>query len=168
MRGATMYRQATLPRNRISTHTPHAGRDVKYLLFLPKTLISTHTPHAGRDLLACVAEFWTTYFYSHAPCGARPFFSFQNILVRQFLLTRPMRGATSTSSWVKGASYISTHTPHAGRDDGLLEWVTNCSISTHTPHAGRDLCSKSMQFFLRISTHTPHAGRDGNISNLDS
>ena len=33
-----------------------------------------------------------------------------------FLLTRPMRGATGTSDIDSLDAFISTHTPHAGRD----------------------------------------------------
>ena len=57
---------------RISTHTPHAGRDVFFFFQSDLLGISTHTPHAGRD-------------HGNEYRRARPF---------QFLLTRPMRGAT--------------------------------------------------------------------------
>ena len=99
----------------ISTHTPHARRDLKsqphkriaqFLLTrlmrgvtgqpqhdnLP-ILISTHTPHARRD---------------------RPV---------ALLSTTPM---------------ISTHTPHARRDPQRQRFPVYCQISTHTPHARRD------------------------------
>ena len=33
----------------ISTHTPHARRDIEPSLFLIASRISTHTPHARRD-----------------------------------------------------------------------------------------------------------------------
>ena len=59
-----------------------------------KTSISTHTPLAGRDLPV------------HENPGRV-----------QFLLTRPLRGATRMSVFaVETASLISTHTPLAGRD----------------------------------------------------
>ena len=60
-------------------------------------------------------------------------------LLSQFLLTRPMRGVTRK------------HLAHAA----------NVAISTHTPHAGRDNAGSKSTRFLPISTHTPHAGRDG-------
>ena len=37
-------------------------------------------------------------------------------------------------------------------------------ISTHTPHAGRDENMDILDRIIKISTHTPHAGRDVNIS----
>ena len=140
MRGAT---RGTLTACRqdgvISTHTPHAGRDVciqhqscaqsNFYSHAPcgarprspsaiciSSVISTHTPHAGRDLLLPEARCSGIYFYSHAPCGAR-----RKSLVRlpgdrKFLLTRPMRGATITIAGGEKIKVISTHTPHAGRD----------------------------------------------------
>ena len=55
-------------------------------------------------------------FYSHAPCGARP----------------------DTYGGGEAAESISTHTPHAGRDQAAITLFMAFIISTHTPHAGRD------------------------------
>ena len=78
---------------------------------------------------------------------------------------------------------ISTHTPHARRDEivpheiispvsfqltRLMRGVTvvknvdgkRVEISTHTPHARRDLVMIFYQIKIMISTHTPHARRD--------
>ena len=49
-----------------------------------------------------------------------------------------MRGATKALRLVYDVVNISTHTPHAGRDDVIHMPVKTFSISTHTPHAGRD------------------------------
>ena len=40
--------------------------------------ISTHTPLAGRDLRQVVQQTVILYFYSHAPRGARQLYSFQS------------------------------------------------------------------------------------------
>ena len=83
----------------ISTHTPHAGRDVVDPCYhLVNFCISTHTPHAGRDV--CLVEIISlfAYFYSHAPCGARLIYSKLILAFVEFLLTRPMRGATPLTS----------------------------------------------------------------------
>ena len=56
---------------------------------------------------------------------------------------------------------ISTHTPHAGRDDKGNPRIEVRIISTHTPHAGRDQNLSDFLWTILISTHTPHAGRDG-------
>ena len=50
MRGVTLYGQAATPIQQISTHTPHARRDVNRINFSVDLSISTHTPHARRDL----------------------------------------------------------------------------------------------------------------------
>ena len=98
MRGAT-YRQCNLyVKIRISTHTPHAGRDlVEYCLIQAGVPISTHTPHAGRDSIVPVCTMTHLNFNSHAPCGARHFTILYIYNRKRFQLTRPMRGATATS-----------------------------------------------------------------------
>ncbi len=60
-------------------------------------------------------------------------------LVWSFLLTRLMRGVTSLALITVGKIAISTHTPHARRDELLVESGDITDISTHTPHARRDL-----------------------------
>ena len=146
----------------ISTHTPHAGRDTTRLLcsftclsflltrpmrgatilehfFIYHFTISTHTPHAGRDandldILAIDGIFLLTrpmrgatgttmemiqnayHFYSHAPCGARPYIGLRTYL----------------------HFYISTHTPHAGRDDALPSIAqTGMHFYSHAPCGAR-------------------------------
>ena len=184
MRGATTF-IALPPFHRfISTHTPHAGRDMmKYSYLMVVLLFLLTRPMRGAtrysDLLLDVIGFLLTRpmrgataaaltfkfrfadFYSHAPCGARP----------------PL---TADSRLLK---LISTHTPHAGRDIVRVSRITMIYISTHTPHAGRDgktpkKSTLGMNFYSHapcgarlvlsfcfhsrcaISTHTPHAGRD--------
>ena len=54
----------------ISTHTPLAGRDRSLFLLPLNLLISTHTPLAGRDVTVSYPDLGLTDFYSHAPRGA--------------------------------------------------------------------------------------------------
>ena len=85
MRGATHHQLGRLYHSKISTHTPHAGRD---------------------DTWEVVGEI-TRNFYSHAPCGARPRLQLHPGFQIRFLLTRPMRGATATySTYSYRVSYI--------------------------------------------------------------
>ena len=66
-----------------------------------------------------------------------------------FLLTRPMRGATYITITVTRKDIeISTHTPHAGRDEELFDSFTVIDISTHTPHAGRDALIHVSSFII--------------------
>ena len=101
----------------ISTHTPLARRDQlirhRHLLWC----ISTHTPHAGRDVIVFSMFLCFGYFYSHAPCGARP---------------------ESSVAKAYEKLTISTHTPRAGCDQDCEQNQEDECISTHTPHAGRD------------------------------
>ena len=52
MRGATWYTGRPGAERHISTHTPHAGRDLIARRAETADAISTHTPHAGRDIIA--------------------------------------------------------------------------------------------------------------------
>ena len=72
-----------------------------------------------------------------------------------------MRGVTTSDEYLSGNIYISTHTPHARRDEQQIEKTRQFAISTHTPHARRD-SDNGIKFlmFKFISTHTPHARRD--------
>ena len=77
----------------ISTHTPHARRDVSYLLYTSLCIkfqltrlmrgvtavnrkfknqngISTHTPHARRDQKNNLTRLQAMHFNSHASCEA--------------------------------------------------------------------------------------------------
>ena len=72
LRGATQFLQKWIDDNSISTHTPLAGRDYKHPCTCDRSAISTHTPLAGRDRSSECYHFRS----------------------KQFLLTRPLRGAT--------------------------------------------------------------------------
>ena len=78
----------------------------------------------------------------------------------KFLLTRLMRGVTKTDYKARTAQAISTHTPHARRDELRANQIKRVSISTHTPHARRDRHIPILGICYIISTHTPHARRD--------
>ena len=95
-----------------------------------------------------------------------------------------MRGVTATQKSVCIDIFISTHTPHARRDNVNLDYLRivivfqltrlmrgvtygdtvrqweRLAISTHTPHARRDSMITPTAKNRTISTHTPHARRD--------
>ena len=58
--------------------------------------------------------------------------------IEAFQLTRLMRGVTRHLNFRNLFLTISTHTPHARRDEGASSNVSVVPISTHTPHARRD------------------------------
>ena len=73
-----------------------------------------------------------------------------------FLLTRPMRDVTDSFSQKFDSIGISTHTSHAGRDDGNEWHVCGEMISTHTSHAGRDKSrNQSISEFHHFYSHVP-------------
>ena len=71
--GRDVFESLKMIRRPISTHTPHAGRDAQQLNRILEVTISTHTPHAGRDDATFLVPSSSSNFYSHAPCGARPY-----------------------------------------------------------------------------------------------
>ena len=100
-----------------------------------------------------------------------------------------MRGATQNVPGKHKDAWISTHTPHAGRDNHVPERFTYFGdFYSHAPCGARPgivrLCRHSLTFLLTrpmrgatalfiqfltktpISTHTPHAGRDKELEAL--
>ena len=79
----------------ISTHTPHARRDVLLLLLRLRSEISTHTPHARRDLKYHRSEDIHQLISTHTP-HARRDGSIEKLqkTLGEFQLTRLMRGVT--------------------------------------------------------------------------
>ncbi len=173
---------------RISTHTPHAGRNhcesilnnVSIRIF-QLTRPMRGATNAGRLIMSESANF-----NSHAPCGAQPspllhfLCQIQNFnshapcgaqLTRpaispsasQFQLTRPMRGATDDVQQMYHMEHpISTHTPHAGRNVLCLS-LQNIHeyFNSHAPCGAQLLrMNQEGEVLIKISTHTPHAGRN--------
>ena len=54
----------------VSTHTPHAGRDLFSKLFTILGCVSTHTPHAGRDGVYTICS-WLQTVSTHTPHAGR-------------------------------------------------------------------------------------------------
>ena len=65
-----LYRRIAVQNRHISTHTPHARRDPTSKRCARATGISTHTPHARRDGADGGAAAENNDFYSHASCEA--------------------------------------------------------------------------------------------------
>ena len=190
----------------ISTHTPHAGRDVVVAPALVWIHISTHTPHAGRDSAMIRFPFLFCDFYSHAPCGARRgcsrwagshgdfyshapcgarrtksthhFYKYQFLLTRPmrgatfemvspgtvitFLLTRPMRGATRSFHWPYRLYLISTHTPHAGRDIFSVDsFQGKLDFYSHAPCGARRKTGQKHYQKQQFYSHAPCGARPG-------
>ena len=105
------------------------------------------------------------HFNSHAPCGARPTRLRQKPRSSQFQLTRPMRGATSVAPALSVFSVISTHTPHAGRDNSArMGAIVLSTFQLTRPMRGATATLHAALTRAVISTHTPHAGRDASYA----
>ena len=137
-RGATMRDKAASTSDKISTHTPLAGRDIQLLYHLLRPV----------------------HFYSHAPRGARQGSATSMRSHWRFLLTRPSRGATCWTIWARSAGRFLLTRPSRGATIKTNGTTDIYVISTHTPLAGRDDGAKGMLLLPDISTHTPLAGRD--------
>ncbi len=99
-------------------------------------------------------------FYSHAPRGARPVYV-SNYNEQTFISTHtPLAGRDRLGTVSVRDIWISTHTPLAGRDINRFFSLNLLMISTHTPLAGRDPVTLRPYRTFTISTHTPLAGRD--------
>ena len=168
----------------ISTHTPHARRDLRVLLGSEDIDISTHTPHARRDLS-------TTQFYlrqlisTHTPHARRDREIHQRTGVPGiFQLTRLMRGVTeswlyrSSDKWFQLTRLMRGVTNQNGtrqtmtksfqltrlmRGVTTLLKVSVLQFGNFNSHASCEAwrpCQRSAFYSLGISTHTPHARRD--------
>ena len=105
-----------------SDYTPLAGRDNASSRPILTGRISTHTPLAGRD-------FEIVGFFDG---------------VGEFLLTRPLRGATSCELITLFAFTISTHTPLAGRDHFYAPNVFDVvNFYSHAPCGARRISYSS-------------------------
>ena len=125
MRGVTLVICVLTSMLIISTHTPHARRDEIHraarFLFL---IISTHTPHARRDDMAVHAERKQQQFLlTRLMRGVTPHLP-QSYTKKTFLLTRLMRGVTRKPYIFYLFLVISTHTPHARRDNSKTSTTT--------------------------------------------
>ena len=127
MRGVTMLLFYVKMSNSISTHTPHARRDV--LIFGNCPILSIFQ----LTRLMRGVTFQIFFFSTEKP---------------KFQLTRLMRGVTWLLILVAVLVVISTHTPHARRDRFLKYACMQGSISTHTPHARRDTPSLHSNLLL--------------------
>ena len=99
--------------------------------------ISTHTPHAGRNPEPVKIPVEPEIdFNSHAPCGAQHYFPLDVDFFRDRISTHtPHAGRnddTQDEGWKK---IISTHTPHAGRNFKSYEIknIHELNFNSHAP-----------------------------------
>ena len=105
LRGTTFDFMQKLVSEKISTHAPHARRDMALGMSIETRLISTHAPLARRDMDAAA----------------------KTVQGGTFLLTHLLRGATDVAVEAANHLAISTHTPLARRDSMLV--LPYCQLS---------------------------------------
>ena len=100
----------------ISTHTPLAGRDRQLVEVLAELDdFYSHAPCGARLPSRSPSGRWRN-FYSHAPCGARLSKNSAKNWAWEFLLTRPLRGATEKHVKAAGQnSHFYSHAPCGAR-----------------------------------------------------
>ena len=79
---------------------PMRGATSFAFLLFPLLDISTHAPHAGRDVRNMREDYVSIDFNSRAPCGARHQMKKTPFFIKKFQLTRPMRGATAADKGI--------------------------------------------------------------------
>ena len=71
-----------------------------------------------------------------------------------------MRGVTTEKNAIREAIEFQLTRLMRGVTGLPVTRVTGTDISTHTPHARRDQLQSVQYYLIFISTHTPHARRD--------
>ena len=131
---------------------PHASCEARPTAFLIGNSvpnISTHTSLARRDLNFDHMYRHDRNFYSHAPCGARRFTRACLDVISRFLLTRPVRGATTQAELAEKSGVFLLTRPVRGATPIECYVMESETISTHTPLARRDLFCNSASSVVR-------------------
>ena len=103
----------------------------------------------------------TAHFNSHASCEAWPPKSLDQLWLYKFQLTRLMRGVTVTQACRWFIFVISTHTPHARRDEKpTFILIESSDFNSHASCEAWRWAEFMHKQNIEISTHTPHARRD--------
>ena len=167
----------------VSIHAPHAGRDGCLTRQSHRKGVSIHAPHAGRDTTSSTGLTHVRCFNPRAPCGARPDLIRVQSVVILFQSTRPMRGATESTSIIPRSQEVSIHAPHAGRDNNnkVHKQIHQCfnprapcgarprnsekgaldsEFQSTRPMRGATKFFKIFRKTSVVSIHAPHAGRD--------
>ena len=130
------------------SHTPCGVQQLAFWIIENLNNFYSHTPCGVQPHLICI-DYIITNFYSHTPCGVQhktcgsPEHSFRFLLTHplrgattsashsffpcSFLLTHPLRGATSVSNIACPNIFISTHTPLAGCNRKIMYFTANCT-----------------------------------------
>ena len=123
----------------ISIHAPHTGRDQALIGAVPAGFISIHAPHTGRDA-SSASPYIILTISIHAPHTGRDLDEINaQSLALEFQSTRPIRGATNTTSRrITKCLNFNPRAPYGARRTYGPRMVRADPISIHAPHTGRD------------------------------
>ena len=151
----------------------------------PFPIFQSTLPMRGATRMSRTKAVTCRNFNPHSPCGERPKYRRQAVVLLQFQSTLPMRGATFCRNiFLTPTTPFQSTLPMRGATTFLLLPCFLHAISIHTPHAGSDSyqqkqtllfshfnphspCGERLHpipnglLFFGISIHTPHAGSDG-------
>ena len=171
MRGATPHHRGQRPREAISIHAPHAGRDETrlfprrgHLYFNPRAPCGARRRRSG-----CTSQL-TQNFNPRAPCGARPQ-RIQNVKESiGFQSTRPMRGATRPRRCsLRLSQYFNPRAPCGARQQKytkLLYTLLRQKAIFRQFHAKRRLLKRFSTYKYRNTFLICSANRMGKICTL--
>ena len=124
-------------------------------------MISIHAPRAGRDVRRISKKVLGTYFNPRAPCGARH----QQIAIlrRDFAISihAPRAGRDSACACVRRISKFQSTRPVRGATaTTTAQAAVTVAFQSTRPVRGATCCRKYSLYCLPISIHAPRAGRD--------
>ena len=109
----------------------------------------------------CRQPIAPSYFNPLAPRGARRPCPTTSAPGLRFQSTRPSRGETNVKATGNTGTFISIHSPLAGRDGTLVfDMLDDRHFNPLAPRGARHLLNKALVAASKISIHSPLAGRD--------
>ena len=124
--------------------------------------ISTHAPRTGSDRLSSATRSIWANFNPRSPHGERRLKAGRQREMNTFQPTLPARGATRMLDNQIARTFISTHAPRTGSDDGRRRTSAAAKdFNPRSPHGERRHTRTQTASPKTISTHAPRTGSDG-------
>ena len=160
MRGATHASISTLSVLRISTHTPHAGRDSDGVrVHVPISHFNSHAPcgarlHGGNPNRPC------RNFNSHAPCGARRARFMKFVLRKNFNSHAPCGARPLSNDDLIAEPDFNSHAPCGARRRAETSTRTTRGFQLTRPMRGATfLLPFALMRLLNFNSHAPCGAR---------
>ena len=106
--------------------------------------VSIHSPLAGRDTKSLKALTGTTWFQSTRPSRGETYAPHAGTHSgKRFNPLAPRGARPGNLTLYPHKEEVSIHSPLAGRDSSPAEWLAGLCVSIHSPLAGRDIAAQS-------------------------